>query len=63
MKEMKDPKELVLEHFKQLLNEEQFKHFKNVLDAYTDLLSSKKDDNEEEEDFRQRFYELVNYKI
>lgn len=59
---MKDPKELMLEHFKQLLNEEQFNHFKNVIDAYTNLLSIKKDDTEEEEDFRQRFYELINYK-
>lgn len=59
---MEDPKELMLEHFKSLLNEEQFKHFKNVIDAYNDLLSSEKEESEKEENFRQRFYDLINYK-
>lgn len=47
---MKDPKELVLEHFK------------NVLDAYSNLISKEKG-SQEEKDWLKRFYELVNYEI
>lgn len=47
---MKDPKELVLEHFK------------NVLDAYSNLISKEKG-SQEEKDWLKRFYDLVNYKI
>lgn len=37
-------------------------HIKNVLDAYREMVAQEQG-NEKAKDYKERFYELVNYKI